>query len=1179
MKKNIITIFSLFLTGILYAQTNTENYIRTRAYLDSVTISSPNANKIETVQYFNGLGKEKQTVNVKASPMGRDLVTPTVYDAAGRPTRQYLPIPQSSTTNGEIYPQSAGLTLFPVDDNTNFYNGEKIFSEKIFENSPIERVIEQKTVGTNWNNHPLQYNYAFNSNDEVKKYVATFDYTTLTSNITTLGNHAVNTLQKNTITDEDGGQTIEYKNSDDQIILIKKIISSTESADTYYVYNQYGQLAYIIPPLASAANLDDNTLNLLCYQFKYDRKNRVVEKKLPGKGWEFMVYDKSDRIIMTQDSTLRKKGRWIINKYDKFSRLLYTGIIPGGSRNDMQAQAVDKFIIEDRDTNGFTRNGMQILYSNNYFIDIETVLVVNYYDAYPSLPSEITIPGSIFAQPVITDNPAASVNTKGLQVASYIKNTEDNNWTKNFTFYDNRGRIVITHSINHLGGFTRIEKELNFAGLSKKTITTHKRLSTDIERKISEIFDYDHQNRVKIHTHQVDSNLTEILVQNTYDEISQLKIKKVGGTDMSQPLQTIDYQYNIRGWMTYINNPSNLGTDLFGYKINYNQVEGLEVPNQDFSNLKVKPKFNGNIAEVSWKTLAEENEPLKTYGYVYDPLNRLSAGFYQKSGNESAGEYYEKLDYDLNGNIKRLKRSGGIPQGSTTALAIDNLKYDYTGNKLTKVTDEQQNPTGYPYIINPNNITYDNDSSDGNGNMTSHLDKGISLIEYNHLNLPNYYSITQEDTFFGVKSFNLNYLYKADGTKLRKTYSSGGGKGQSKTTQITDYLDGFQYNYSEISGPCMWCRTNISFDQENLKGGGIIFDPTLIIKPKWNLDFVPTAEGFYSFTENRYIYQYRDHLGNTRVSFARNTEGITEITDTNNYYPFGLNHIGGGSKGLIGGYYNYKYNGKELQESGMYDYGARFYMSDLGKWGVIDPLAEKMTRFSPYNYAFNNPVRFIDPDGREPVDDHFNQYGKFLYTDNKKSNNIIIDYQNPITGELNTAPWLSKELKDYLFDNDNAYVLANIANHYAKEAGINLKNLKGSSTSVGFFNYHTEAGQKKGKMTSYNGGEYNDNALVEGHKLNKTVTLMVSNGKVPELYNSKYNMISALSHEGGKVSHLTVNPDYYYIPKVDLAKEHIMIYQHQMASPIFNKTTLPFQQLMKENYEKDKAYYRIYGPK
>ncbi|WP_317043909.1 RHS repeat-associated core domain-containing protein [Chryseobacterium polytrichastri] len=88
-----------------------------------------------------------------------------------------------------------------------------------------------------------------------------------------------------------------------------------------------------------------------------------------------------------------------------------------------------------------------------------------------------------------------------------------------------------------------------------------------------------------------------------------------------------------------------------------------------------------------------------------------------------------------------------------------------------------------------------------------------------------------------------------------------------------------------------------------------------------------------------------------------------EVTDTNNYYAFGMNHIGG-MKSLLGGYQNYKYNGKELQESGMYDYGARMYMPDLGRWGVVDPLAEKYRRWSPYNYVMDNPLRFIDPDGR-----------------------------------------------------------------------------------------------------------------------------------------------------------------------------------------------------------------------
>ncbi|MEJ5104365.1 RHS repeat domain-containing protein, partial [Chryseobacterium sp. MYb328] len=112
------------------------------------------------------------------------------------------------------------------------------------------------------------------------------------------------------------------------------------------------------------------------------------------------------------------------------------------------------------------------------------------------------------------------------------------------------------------------------------------------------------------------------------------------------------------------------------------------------------------------------------------------------------------------------------------------------------------------------------------------------------------------------------------------------------------------------------------------------------------------------------IYNYADHLGNVRLSYFKNGTGI-EVLEENNYYPFGLKHEG--YNGLTGNpNYQYKYNGKELQETGMYDYGARMYMPDLGRWGVVDPLAEISRKFSPYNYAVNNPIRFIDPDGMKP---------------------------------------------------------------------------------------------------------------------------------------------------------------------------------------------------------------------
>jgi len=112
-------------------------------------------------------------------------------------------------------------------------------------------------------------------------------------------------------------------------------------------------------------------------------------------------------------------------------------------------------------------------------------------------------------------------------------------------------------------------------------------------------------------------------------------------------------------------------------------------------------------------------------------------------------------------------------------------------------------------------------------------------------------------------------------------------------------------------------------------------------------------------------------LGNVRLSYKDNGDGKPEVTDSNDFYPFGMSFVRNSEEDAYfgtGSYFNYKYNGKELQETGMYDYGARFYMPDIGRWYGMDQLGEHPYQIdkSPYAFTWNNPVNLVDQDGLCP---------------------------------------------------------------------------------------------------------------------------------------------------------------------------------------------------------------------
>ena len=998
--KKILFIGHLLLTfGLLMAQntapTDAKNYTQTQSCLDADCIK-----KAEVVQYYDGLGRAKQIINVKASPAQKDVVSHIEYDAYGRPTKSYLPVPQAGTQNGAIYENPLANATQP-----DIYGTEKIYAEKIIENAPLDRIKQSVNTGTAWANKPIAYNYSMNaSTTEVKKYITTTSWVESRTNgvLSFSGYYPINTLRKTAVTDEDGNTVTEYKNGEGKTVLIRQN-DGTQNVDTYYVYDEYGQLVYVIPPKAAVSTVIDATsLNSMCYQYRYDDFGRLVEKKAPGKGWQYFVYDKQDRLVLSQDALLgtidnnfKKKG-WLFVKYDRFGRVVYTGFFANTATRLTMQTAVNNMMAypgnnEERSNTPFTLNGIDVYYSKNAFpTGSMTLLNVNYYDTYPPLPAGVEMPAYVFTpeQMVMPQDAQNSlISTKSLPTASYVKNIEDDNWTKDFIWYDMKGRVIGTHSVNHLGGYTKVESKLDFLGYPVNTNTFHVRKQGEVGVKVKERFISDPQHRLLKHFHQINDRPEELLTENSYNELSQLKNKKVGNN-----LQSIDYAYNIRGWLTDVNKDqmqvADLGGKLFSYKIKYNLKQGIDNPDPVlFPNRNVTAQYNGNITEVDWRAVETPgvNPSLtpKRYGYVYDKMNRLTAGYYQDPYNPYSKEHMEVLDYDLNGNISKLHRTSVAPDGSNTAALIDKLRYQYNGNQAISIVDDAHNLTGYVGI--GREIHYDL-----NGNMTDMEDKGILSIKYNFLNLSNSLHMNRDN----IEDIIVNTKYNANGAKLRKesVTTVTGFAGADITKTAVDYLDGFQYSKVEQS------RTGSG-------GGGDVntfslkamqpeaFSTVMKALPSIeastpDLQFLSTAEGFYDYINNQYIYQYKDHLGNVRVSFARNSAGVLEITDANDYYPFGMNHLKTGNAYFgKGSYKNYKYNGQELQETGMYDYGARLYMADIGRFGALDPLIEETDQ--PYAYANNNPVNFIDYLGMKaianPPDDSSAFPLDYKYTDSDGS--------------------------------------------------------------------------------------------------------------------------------------------------------------------------------------------------
>ncbi|WP_348701159.1 RHS repeat domain-containing protein [Leeuwenhoekiella blandensis] len=705
--------------------------------------------------------------------------------------------------------------------------------------------------------------------------------------------------------------------------------------DTYYVYDDFGNLTYVLSPkidvISKTVSQIKTLLNELGYQYKYDYRNRLIEKKIPGKGWEMIVYNNLDQPIMTQDALQAGKSpkEWLFTKYDAFGRVTYTGLIKSNlTRAQHQGNAdAESDQYENTQSSALTYGGGSFYYTDDAYPDLSsnstnvTLYTVNYYDDYRFYGT--SLPQYVYNVAVQNYNNAAStrIKTKGLATGSKVRVLNTSNWITTVMGYDKKGRMIYIKNDNpYLQATDEDFIELDFVGKVITSKTLHNKQNPSLSIETEDYFTYDHMGRLLKQTQKINNQAEELIAFNEYDELGQLKKKKVGNTEAS-PLQTIDYTYNVRGWLKTINDPSSLGSDLFGFKINYNTTETTG---------GAIALYNGNISETLWRT--SNDNALRSYAYQYDPLNRIKKAVSSESGNYTLNSSI----YDKNGNITFLSRNGQTNSGATSFGEMDKLYYAYStnSNKLLKVDDRAATDIyGFRDDVTGSTIDGSNDYTyDVNGNLKTDTNKGItnspSGFIYNHLNLPESVTISSD---MGDGTGTISYVYDATGVKLKKI---------APNDFVTEYAGNYIYEAGALK----------FFNQPE--------------------GYVEKAGATY-----KYVYQYKDHLGNIRLAYKNigtTTSPSLRIEEQHHYYPFGLKQQYSAADARMNNISNHKYgfNGKEEQnEKGLkwLDFGARNYDAAIGRWMNIDPLAEEMRRHSPYNYAFNNPMFFIDPDGMSPI--------------------------------------------------------------------------------------------------------------------------------------------------------------------------------------------------------------------
>jgi len=736
-----------WLSNPIAGQVSTRNYIRTRTMLNETGSSY-----MDLIVYYDGLGRPFQTVFKGITPSNQNLVSLQEFDEMGRESKSWLPVVSTSDYVASID--------FISNAPGNYNNDSRPYHQSVYEFSPLNRKVQQYGPGVAWySGHSVTTEYLVNTTASPLNCI---NYSVNSSgSLVNNGNYASSRLYVTKTIDEDDNIGYVFIDELGRVILTRKMKDNVPH-DTYYVYDDYGNLSFVLQPMYQ----DNKNLFLYAFQYKYDERNRCVEKKQPGTEAIKYVYDMTDKLVFSQDGNQRALGQWTFYLYDKFLRLTVTGVC--NNANTASASSSTVTCTQVTSNGGLDNSG----YSSSFVLTTPIAHQVNYYDNYDFR--------SLTGFTNVSYFPAALVDAKGHQTGSITNVLGSGTKLYSANYYDIKGRVVKSVSSNHMGGYETFNTAYTFTGkpLTVQHIHTASGKNTQTELYT---YMYDHAERV-IKIQYVLNGNTITLTSNTYDDLGRLLTKSSHGA----PANKLTYAYNIRDWLTEIKSTK------FTQNLYYNVGNGVAC-------------YNGNISSMTWKS---GDDGIYGYKFTYDNLDRMRNATYGEGVNITppAGKNFSEnvTDYDLNGNIRGLQRYGKV--SSNAYGKIDDLSITYVGNQFNNVSDVATDPlySGAFNFVDGNKSSIQEYKFDANGNLVQDYNKKIAKIQYNSLNLPSALQFTNGN--------RADYLYSSDGMKRRVTHKTAIANisvpmGQIKDltssqisqTSTTDYCGNVIYENGSLS--------------------------------------------------------------------------------------------------------------------------------------------------------------------------------------------------------------------------------------------------------------------------------------------------------------------------------------------------------------------------------------------